>query len=110
MDLNTGKRSRPHEMIAGRRCRLLGFGGLDGRVLIRPGTDAGGERRGTDLVGLGAAPDLAGAIATGSSACWRRSLAAQHLEREVDARHRTLIAAPSGNAPVYGDPVAIAAE
>jgi hypothetical protein len=128
VNTNTGKWSRPYELVVSRRRRLLGFGGLDERVLVGLWTDAAGRRRRTDLVGLGAASDLAGAIRlaecglgrhpAGTAAHRRyrdwhaRLLAAQRLEREADARYRAMVAALSGDVPVYGGagPVAIAAE
>jgi hypothetical protein len=62
VNTSMSKWSRPYELVVSRRRRLLGFGGLDERVIVGLWTDAAGQRRRSDLVGLGAAPDLAGAI------------------------------------------------
>ncbi len=129
MNTNRGKWSRPYELVVSRRRRLLGFGGLDERVLVGLWTDAAGRRRRTDLIGLGAASDIHGAIRLAESGLERhpegtaahrryrdwhaRLLAAQRLEREADARYRALIAAMVGDVPVYDGatgPVAVAAE
>jgi hypothetical protein len=122
------KWARDYDIVVSRRRRLRGLS-LDERVLVGLWSDERGRRRRSDLVGLGAASDPAGAIRLaecglerhpeGTAAHRRyrdwhaRLLAAQRLEREADARYRALIAALAGNVPVYdgaASPVAIAAE
>ena len=117
--------AREYDMIVTRRCKLLGFGGLDELILVGLWDDARGRRRRTELVRLGTASSVDTALKLAEAgmtlhpegtrrhrryAEWRARLKrAEWAMVRAEARYRALVRGLAGDVPVYA-PERVAAE